>query len=93
MKMDFAAVRIVDPEAATSRNPQPLDMTLMVDNVDAYKRSDCRFYKQCLNVACRESWAQFHCNDCQAFAPLEVDSDGQKKLVQLGRLLARNGRG
>jgi hypothetical protein len=72
-------------------NPQRLDAAnLTPENVDEYKRSDCRFYKQCLSAAARANWAQFHCNDCRAFEPVEANSDEQKVLTQLGRLLAGN---
>jgi len=88
---------VVPPNGAVeppTQNPQPLlDHAdhLTIDNVGRYKRSECRYYVRCVDVAVRENWPQFTCNACLAFEPIEVDSDEQKALERLARLLARNG--
>jgi hypothetical protein len=50
-------------------------MMLCIDTVDEYKKSNCRLYDGCLDVAVNENWLQFHCRDCQAYEPVPEPED------------------
>ncbi len=56
-----------------SPNPQELDSNLGINTVADYKRTDCRRYLKCLDIAEAAKWNQFHCNDCQAYEKLPDD--------------------
>lgn len=73
---------------SAARNPMPIDLSLSIESVDNYKRSDCRLYEQCMNQAAEENWPQFHCNACQAYVKIEDDHEalilGRKLLTIFG---------
>lgn len=62
-------------------NPQPMeDPPLSMDNVDRYKRSDCKYYSRCLDHAAKSGWNQFHCQSCKAF---ELDPEADAAYLTL----------
>ncbi len=67
--------------------PMPLDdsqLNLTIDNIDEYKKSDCRFYENCMNHAAKKGWSQFHCNTCKIFE--KDDNIDEHMRLALGRL-------
>jgi hypothetical protein len=52
------------------------DPPLTMDNVERYKRSDCKYYSLCLDHAAKSGWNQFHCQGCKNF---ELDPDADEK--------------
>jgi hypothetical protein len=58
-----------------TRRPLPIasQETLTPEEVGLLKRTECRHYEICLRDAVRNSWPQFHCNECTVYAALEVD--------------------
>lgn len=70
-------------------NPQELDVLLSIDNVDDFKRYDCRTYIKCLDVAADAGWDQFHCNDCGAYEPLPKDDPSRRLFAHAGLKLLR----
>lgn len=50
-------------------NPQLLEdpAQLYVDTVDLYKKSDCKYYEDCLEFAAKKGWSQFHCRSCDVY--------------------------
>jgi hypothetical protein len=62
-----------------------MDDRLSINNVDYYKRSDCRNYEPCLNAAIRSGWTQFHCRACRAFERAAPSSEELKWLTRLAR--------
>jgi hypothetical protein len=51
----------------------PLELDSEIDlsprSVVRFKRTECAFYQDCMDVAARKGWKQFHCNSCNAFEP------------------------
>ena len=67
--------------------PMPLDdsqLNLTIDNIDEYKKSDCRFYEKCMNHAAKKGWSQFHCNTCKIYE--KDDNIDEHMRLALGRL-------
>lgn len=68
---------VVDP---TQPNPV-LCQDLDLDNVEEFKRLDCRRYENCLTIAANKNFAQFTCNECKAYVkeaprgPVTVNSE------------------
>lgn len=46
---------------------------LTIDNVLAFKRPDCAFYSECLNMAFEKGWAGFACTECTSFQALDPE--------------------
>lgn len=76
-------------EEGPARNPRSVDICLTIETVDLYKKSDCRFYVKCLDVASIAGWQQFHCNDCKAYVPLPEETRQNKTLLRLAMLLEK----
>lgn len=68
-------------------NPQPLDDLLTADGVAEYKRTDCRRYSTCLDVASDAGWQQFHCNACNAYIAIPDDDPSNAPFARLGKKL------
>lgn len=66
------------------RNPLALDLSLTIEIVDHYKRSDCLYYERCLDQAADEGWQQFHCKACNAFVKIV---DDRSELILARRLI------
>lgn len=62
------------------------DPILTIDIVDDYKRSDCRFYKDCLTHTAKSGWEQFHCNQCTIY---EKNPEIDDEFAELAALLNR----
>jgi hypothetical protein len=56
------------------------DPPLSLENVDRYKRSDCKYYERCLDHAAKSGWNQFHCNGCETYE-LDPEADEQYRLL------------
>lgn len=50
--------------AVPKSNPQPLNFTLPITQVDVVRRLHCVRYDRCLSVASDAGWTSFHCEDC-----------------------------
>lgn len=64
-------------------NPCELDLMLTSESVDNYKRSDCRTYLKCLDMAADEGWQQFHCNNCRAYVAVVVGPEERALVARL----------
>lgn len=51
----------------TAPNPRQLVWKLTSDNIDQYKKPDCKYYEDCLDEAIRKDWIQFQCCHCNAY--------------------------
>jgi hypothetical protein len=63
--------------------PRELDLQLSSESVDHYKKSDCRRYLECLDVAAEAGWQQFHCRDCHAYEAIVRTEDDKALLTKL----------
>ena len=58
---------------------------LNLDNVERYKKSDCRYYDKCLDHAAKSGWDQFQCNACSIYENNpNVDVKFSEFMVKLG---------
>lgn len=63
-----------DSELVGLPNPVELDADLTIDDVDHYKKPNCKFYLDCMNKAADLGWFQFDCNSCTAFEHKQPDA-------------------
>ena len=47
--------------------PKEIKMTLALEEVEEYKRIDCKHYDDCLMIAAQAEWNQYTCNECSAY--------------------------
>lgn len=52
-------------------NPVATAVIMTVDNVDTYRKLDCKIYDRCLDVAVVQQWGSFACEACTAYARAE----------------------
>lgn len=59
---------------------------LTLDNVERYKKSDCRYYDQCLDHAAKSGWDQFQCGACNIYENNpETNAKFAEFIVKIGR--------
>jgi hypothetical protein len=56
------------------------DPPLTLDNVERYKKSDCKYYEQCLDHAAKSGWNQFHCRRCKVY---ELDPEADEAYLTM----------
>ena len=80
--------RLPKSEAGISAKPVPLDDSLIVltiDNVDDFKKSNCRYYERCMNHAAKKGWSQFQCRVCKIYVK-DNNIDNMQMRIALGRI-------
>lgn len=77
------------PVNALGKKAKPIaldDPPLTIDNVDDFKRSDCRFYAGCLDNVAKSGWDQFHCNGCPIYeCNPHIDIEFQEIVARMTR--------
>jgi hypothetical protein len=75
-------------EVFQQANPQPMaDIEIPVEEIDSWKKSDCKRYEQCLDHAAKAGWEQFNCRACHIY---EYDPDVKQMFADLLGKLASN---
>lgn len=73
--------RLPKSEKGVAANPELLEEPqLSLENLDFWKKSDCRFYVRCLDHAAKRGWIQFHCRSCKIY---EIDEEADKDFRDL----------
>lgn len=72
-----------------SPNPIAFQDLITPDNVEQYKKTNCRRYLHCMNIASRQSWQQFACIACELNEEAVFSAAEIQTAARLGKALAK----